>query len=91
MINTVRLLVESDIHTFFFFFSKSIGTKSDVPSVVFLNFGAEPQSAVGSTQESRTDHSKMKKVGHDNFKLHETGGDFSKRVVNTVEKGEIAP
>ena len=62
-----------------------------MPSVVFLNFGAEPQSAVGSIQELRTDYSKMKKVGHDNIKLDETGGYFSKRVENTVEKGEIAP
>ena len=63
--------------------------KSDVPSVVLLNFGAEPQSAVGSIQELRTNYSKMKKFGHDNFKLDVTGGDFSKWVENTVEKGEI--
>ena len=50
----------------------------------FLNFGAEPQSTVGSIQELRTDYSKMKEVGHDNFKLGETGGDFSERVENTV-------
>ena len=61
-------------------------------SVAFLNFGAEPQSTVGSIQELRTDYSKMKKkVGHDNIELDETGSDFSKRVENTVEKGEIAP
>ena len=66
-------------------------------SVVFLNFGAEPQYAVGtcSIQELITDNSKMKKkkknLAHDNFKLDETGGYFSKRVENTVEKGEIAP
>ena len=37
--------------------------KSDVPSVVFINSGAEPQSLVGSIQELRTDYmySKMKK------------------------------
>ena len=62
-----------------------------MPSVIFLDFGAEPQRAVGSIQELRTDYSKMKKVGHDNIKLDETGGDFSKRVENTVKKGEIAP
>ena len=60
-------------------------------SIVFLNFGVEPQSTVGSIQELRTDYSKKKKVGHDNIELDETGGDFSKRVENTVEKGEIAP
>ena len=59
-------------------------------SVVFLNFGAEPQCAVGSLQDLRTDYSKMKKVGQDNFKLDDTGGDFSKWVENTMEKGEIA-
>ena len=32
-----------------------------------------------------------KKLAHDNFKLDETGGEFSKKVENTVEKGEIAP
>ena len=30
----------------------------------FLNFGAEPQSAVGSTQDLRTDYSKIKKSLH---------------------------
>ena len=35
----------------------------DVPNVVFSNSGAEPQSAVSSIQELRTDYSKMKKVG----------------------------
>ena len=30
-------------------------------NVLFLNFGAEPQSTVGSIQELRTDYSKMKK------------------------------
>ena len=58
-----------------------------MPSVIFLNFAAEPQSAVGSTQELRTDYSKMKKLAHYNFKLDETGVEFSKRVENTVEKG----
>ena len=39
-------------------------------SVVFLNFGAEPQSTVGSIQELRTDYSNMKKkVGHVNIEL----------------------
>ena len=33
---------------------------------------------------------KWKKLAHNNFKLDETGGEFSKRVENTVEKGEIA-
>ena len=30
-------------------------------------------------------------MAHDNFKLDETGDEFSKRVEITVEKGEIAP
>ena len=60
-------------------------------NVVFLNFGAEPQNAVGSIQELRTDYSKMKKKNtHEHFKLDETGGYFSKRVENTLEKGDIA-
>ena len=58
-----------------------------MPSVVFLNFGAEPQSAVGSIKELRTDYSKMKKkLDKTIFKVDETDGDFSKRVENTVEK-----
>ena len=57
----------------------------------FLHFGAEPQSTVGGIQELRTDYSKMKEFGHDNFKLCEAGGDFYERVENTVEKREIAP
>ena len=40
---------------------------NDVPSVIFLNFGAEPQSAVNSIQDFRTDYSKMKKVGTRQF------------------------
>ena len=31
-----------------------------------------------------------KKLAHDSFKLDETVGEFSKRVENTVEKGESA-
>ena len=31
----------------------------------------------------------MKKLAPDNFKLDETGGDFSKRVENTVEKEKL--
>ena len=57
----------------------------------FLHFGAKPQTTVGSIQKLRTDYSKMKEVGHDNFKIGETGGDFYERVKNTVEKREIAP
>ena len=68
---------------FFFFFLFFI----DVP-----NFGAKPQSVVGSIEELRTDYSKMKKnLAHDNCKLDETGGEYSKGVENIVEKGEIAP
>ena len=33
-----------------------IATMHTVPSVEFLNFGAEPQSAVGNTQDFRTDY-----------------------------------
>ena len=64
-----------------------------MPSVVFINSGAEPQSPVGSIQDLRTDYmySKMKKSWKREFLIDETGGDFSKRVENTVEKGEIAP
>ena len=39
-----------------------VATINDVPSVVFLNFGVEPQSAVGSIQDLRTDYSKMNKI-----------------------------
>ena len=70
-----------------------VATINDVPGVVFLNFGVEPQRAVWSIQDLRTDYSKMikKKLAHDNFKLDETGGELSKMVESTVEKGEIAP
>ena len=57
-----------------------IVTINDVLSVVSLNFGAEPRSAASNTKDLRTDHSKMKKFAHNNFKLDESGGDFSKRV-----------
>ena len=62
-----------------------------MPSVQFLNFDAKPQSAVGSIQDLRTDYSKIKKKSaQDNFKPDdETGGEFSRMVENTVEKGEI--
>ena len=36
------------------------------------------------------DSSKLKEFTDDNFKLEGNGGDFSKQVENTVEKGEIA-
>ena len=36
------------------------------------------------------DSSKLKEFTDDNFKFNENGGKFSKRVENTVEKGEIA-
>ena len=58
-----------------------------MPSVVFLNFGAEPQSAVGSIQDLRTDYSKIKKVG--NFKLDESGGEFSKGVETLWKKENL--
>ena len=38
-----------------------IATINHVPSVVFLNFGAEPQSAVVRIQVLRTDYSKINK------------------------------
>ena len=36
------------------------------------------------------DSSKLKEFADDNFKFDENGRKFSKRVENTVEKGEIA-
>ena len=36
------------------------------------------------------DSSKLKKLADDNFKLDDNGSTFSKRVENTVRKGEIA-
>ena len=36
------------------------------------------------------DSSKLKEVADDNFKVDENGRKFSKRVENTVGKGEIA-
>ena len=36
------------------------------------------------------DSSKLKEFANDNFKYDENGGKFSKRVENTVGKGEIA-
>ena len=62
----------------------------DVPSVVFLNVGAGPQTAVGCTQDSRTEYCKMKKFAHDSFKLDDNGREFSERVENIVGKGEIS-
>ena len=66
-------------------------TTNVMPSFVFLNFGPESQSAVGSTQDLGTDYSntKKKKVAHDNFELDENGGAFSKRVENLWEKEKL--
>ena len=36
------------------------------------------------------DSSKLKELADDNFKLDDNGSTFSKRVENTVRKGEIA-
>ena len=36
------------------------------------------------------DNSKLKEFADDNFKFDENGGKFSKRVENTVGKGEIS-
>ena len=66
-----------------------IATVNDVTVVVFLNFG--PESAVGSIQYLITDYSKTKKMAHDNFKLDETGGEFSMRVETLWKKGKNAP
>ena len=41
-----------------------VTTIKDLTSVVFLNFGVEPQSAVGNIQDLRKDYSKMKKSWH---------------------------
>ena len=57
-----------------------IATPNVMPNVVFSKFGAEPYSAVGSTQDFRTDYSKMKMFGHNNFELEENAAAFSKRV-----------
>ena len=62
----------------------------DVPSVVHFILGADPQIAIGSTQDFITNfqnEKKKKKFAHDNFKLDYTGGEFSKMVENTMEKG----
>ena len=37
------------------------------------------------------DSSKLKEFADDNFEFHVNGGNFSREVENTVEKGEIAP
>ena len=37
------------------------------------------------------DRPKLKQSADDNFKFHENSSEFSKRVENTVGKGEIAP
>ena len=66
-----------------------IATTNGMPSVVFLNFGPEPQSAVGSTQDLGTDYSNIEKVAQDNFELDENGGVFSKRVENLWEKEKL--
>ena len=39
-----------------------IATMNDVPCVVFLKFGPEPQSAVGTTQNLGTDYSNIKRI-----------------------------
>ena len=67
-----------------------IATMNDVPSVVFLNFGPEPQSAVGSTQDLGTDYSNIKMFARYNFELDENGGAFSKRVENLWERRNCA-
>ena len=66
-----------------------IATMNDVPCVIFLNFGPEPQSAVGSTQDFGTDYSNIKKFAHNNFELDENGGAFSKRVENLWDKEKL--
>ena len=43
-----------------------------------------------STKQQVLDSSKLKEFADDNFKFDENGAKFSKRVENTVGKGEIA-
>ena len=47
-----------------------------------LSFNPFPNNTLNS--------SKLKEFADDNFKFDENGGEFSKRVENTVGKGEIA-
>ena len=42
------------------------------------------------TRRQILDSSKLKEFADDNFKFDESGRNLSKRVENTVEKGEIA-
>ena len=47
-------------------------------------------SGTGFTLSQMTKSSKLKEIADDNFEHHENGRKFSKRVENTVGKGEIA-
>ena len=42
------------------------------------------------SKTTNSDSSKLKEFADNNFKFDENGGKFSRRIENTVEKGEIA-
>ena len=48
------------------------------------------ESSLTLSKRQILDSSKLKKFADDNFRYNENGRNFSKRVENTVEKGEIA-
>ena len=50
----------------------------------------ERKFALTLSQTTTLDSSKLKEVADDNLKFDENGRKFSKRVENTVGKGEIA-
>ena len=47
-------------------------------------------SSLKNCQTTNLDSSRLKEFADDNFKFHENGSKLSKRVENTVGKGEIA-
>ena len=49
-----------------------------------------PSSRLTLSQTINSDSSKVKEFADDNFKVDSNGANFSKRIENTVGKGEIA-
>ena len=60
-----------------------------VASLQSMNHEIVPYISLTLSQTS-LDSSKLKEFADDNFKFDKNGGKFSKRVENTVGKGEIA-
>ena len=92
--------VTSQLQSYLFFFAENIslsdskGQDQTAQNMILIYVSAKglksQLEALPFPKRQNLQPSKLKEFTDDNFKFHEDGGKFSKRVESTVEKGEIA-